>query len=181
MIKLRLALSAALCVGSVACQSIPGPKPKPAPKGSARGVSSADSLGVVRNVKTTAYTQSESDHIVYGAKSAVGSELKFGEVRSAAADWSVYPVGTEFKIEGDNHVYQVDDYGSALVGTGTIDLYRPSRASMNEWGARHVNIQVLKWGSVARSLSIMKPREKKAPHIRQMISEIESGRGVPAS
>lgn len=183
MIKLRLALSAALCVGSVACQSTPGPQPKPknTPKGSSRGISSTDSLGVVRNVKTTAYTQSESDHIVYGAKSAVGSELKFGEVRSAAADWSVYPVGTEFKIEGDNHVYQVDDYGSALVGTGTIDLYRPSRASMNEWGARNVNIHVLKWGSVARSLSIMKPRENKAPHIRQMISEIESGGGVPAS
>jgi 3D (Asp-Asp-Asp) domain-containing protein len=114
---------------------------------------------------------------VYGAKSAVGSELKYGAVRSAAADWSVYPVGTEFKIEGEPYVYQVDDYGSALTGTKTIDLYRPSKTSMDNWGARHVNIQVLKWGSFARSLSIMKPRDRKKPHIHQMITAIETQHG----
>ncbi len=39
-------------------------------------------------VRTTAYCHTEADHIVYGAKSAVGTPLRFGTVRSAAADWS---------------------------------------------------------------------------------------------
>jgi 3D (Asp-Asp-Asp) domain-containing protein len=167
MMKLRLILLAALCAGSVACESSTSQRP--------RKISSIDSMGVIHDVKTTAYTHTESDHIAYGAKSAVGNTLKYGDVRSAAADWSVYPVGTEFKIEGEPFVYQVDDYGSALVGTKTIDLYRPSKASMNSWGARHVNIQVLKWGSFIESLAIMKPREGKKPHIHEMISAIERG------
>jgi len=172
MIKLRLILLAVLCAGCAACQSVS--------KVSPRKLTSMSAPGVIRHVKTTAYTQSESDHIVYGAKSAVGNTLKFGAVRSAAADWSVYPVGTQFKIEGEPSVYQVDDYGSALVGTQTIDLYRPSKASMNQWGARHVNIQVLKWGSFDQSLSIMKPREGIKPHIHQMVTAIEARR-PPAS
>ncbi|MBL9116521.1 MAG: 3D domain-containing protein [Verrucomicrobiaceae bacterium] len=125
----------------------------------------------IASVKTTAYTHSESDHIVYGAKSAVGTPLKYGNVNSAAADWSVYPVGTVFKIEGQPGVYQVDDYGSALVGTNTIDLYRPSKGSMNQWGSRKVNIQVLKWGSFRKSLSIMQPRQDNN-HIRRMVQRI---------
>ena len=67
---------------------------------------------------------------------------RYGNVRSAAADWSVYPVGTIFQIEGLPYVYQVDDYGSALVGTNTIDLYKPDKATMNAWGVRNVNIRV---------------------------------------
>ena len=126
----------------------------------------------IASVKTTAYTHSESDHIVYGAKSAVGTPLKYGNVNSAAADWSVYPVGTVFKIEGQPGVYQVDDYGSALVGTNTIDLYRPSKGSMNQWGSRKVNIQVIKWGSFRKSLSIMADRQKNG-HIRRMVDRIK--------
>jgi 3D (Asp-Asp-Asp) domain-containing protein len=129
----------------------------------------------IRNVKTTAYTESEDDHLVYGAKSAVGGRLKYGKVRSAAADWSVYPVGTVFQIEGDPHSYEVDDYGSALVGTGTIDIYKPSKAAMRDYGARHVNIKIIKWGSTAESLAIMKPREKVKPHVRAMIAKLEQG------
>jgi 3D (Asp-Asp-Asp) domain-containing protein len=173
MIKLRFILLAALCAGCAACQSVSNVP--------SRKLTSVHSGGIISNVKTTAYTQSESDHIVYGAKSAVGSTLKFGALRSAAADWSVYPVGTEFKIEGEPYVYQVDDYGSALVGTRTIDLYRPSKASMDQWGARQVNIKVLKWGSFDQSLSIMKPREGVKPHIHQMVSAIETRRPSPPS
>ena len=50
-------------------------------------------------VKTTAYTHLEADSLQYGTKNAYGTELKFSRnVRSAAADWSRYPVGTVFKI-----------------------------------------------------------------------------------
>lgn len=123
-------------------------------------------------VRTTAYTHSESDHIQYGARTAVGTPLKFGSVRSAAADWSVYPVGTIFQIEGSPYIYQVDDYGSALVGTNTIDIYQPSKAHMNAWGVRNVNIRVLRWGSKTKSLAIMKDRAK-YEHVRKMVHRIE--------
>jgi 3D (Asp-Asp-Asp) domain-containing protein len=126
----------------------------------------------ITSVRTTAYTHGEADHIVYGAKTAVGTQLKYGNVRSAAADWSVYPVGTIFQIEGLPYVYQVDDYGSALVGTNTIDLYKPDKATMKQWGVRKVNIRVIKWGSFSKSLSIMKPRTG-YEHIRRMIARIE--------
>lgn len=128
---------------------------------------------VIPAVRTTAYTHTESDHIVHGTRTAVGSDLKFGRVRSAAADWSVYPVGTVFQIEGAPYVYQVDDYGSALVGTNTIDLYKPDKSTMNEWGVRKVNIKVLKWGSFAQSLTIMKPRADRYDHVKKMVQRIE--------
>lgn len=99
--------------------------------------------------------------------------LKYGQLRSAAADWSVYPVGTVFQIEGDVSLYIVDDYGSALVGTRTIDLYKPSSYSMNLWGVRKVNIRIVKWGSFSKSLAILKPRQK-ASHVRAMVSRLES-------
>lgn len=126
------------------------------------------------NVRTTAYCHDESDHIVYGVKNALGTPLKFGAVRSAAADWSRYPVGTRFRITGQpDVVYEVDDYGSALVGTGTIDLYKPTQGQMNDWGVRHVDIEVIQWGSYQRSMDIMRDRTK-WPHVRRMVEDIET-------
>lgn len=127
---------------------------------------------VIPGVRTTAYTHTESDHIQHGTSTAVGSNLRFGKVRSAAADWSVYPVGTVFQIEGMPYVYQVDDYGSALVGSNTIDLYKPDKGTMDQWGVRKVNIRVLKWGSFSKSLAIMKPRAKHE-HVKKMVQRIE--------
>jgi len=125
-------------------------------------------------VRTTAYCHDEDDHIVYGTQNAVGSTLKFGNIRSAAADWSRYPVGTLFRIANQPDViYEVDDYGSALVGTGTIDIYKPSRSQMNDWGVRHVDIEVVKWGSYQRSMAIMKDRMR-WPHVRRMVEDIQS-------
>jgi 3D (Asp-Asp-Asp) domain-containing protein len=135
--------------------------------------SSISSKGTrITSVRTTAYTHSESDHIIYGARTAVGTPLKYGRVRSAAADWSVFPVGTIFQIEGTPHIYQVDDYGSALVGTNTIDIYQPSRSQMNAWGVKNVNIRVLKWGSFSKSVAIMKERQGYG-HVRNMVNRIQ--------
>lgn len=125
-------------------------------------------------VRTTAYSHDEADHLVYGSKTALGTPLKFGTVRSAAADWSRYPVGTRFRIAGQpDIVYEVDDYGSALVGTGTIDLYKPNQEMMDEWGVRHVDIEVLQWGSYARSMQIMRDRVR-WPHVRRMVEDIQA-------
>ncbi|MFN9025340.1 MAG: 3D domain-containing protein, partial [Akkermansiaceae bacterium] len=92
-----------------------------------------------RVVRTTAYTCSEADHIQYGSKNAAGTYLRYSDkVRSAAADWSFYPVGTVFRVKGLPQLYVIDDYGSALTGTGTIDMYHPTRSMMNQWGRRNV-------------------------------------------
>lgn len=124
-------------------------------------------------VRTTAYTHTESDHRQYGSLSALGTPLKYGLVRSAAADWSRYPVGTRFRIPGEpGVVYEVDDYGSALVGSDTIDLYKPTRGMMSQWGVRNVDIEVIQWGSFQRSLELMHERAQ-YPHVRRMMDAIE--------
>ena len=66
----------------------------------------------------------------------------------------------------------MDDYGWALSGTNTIDLYKPSRSAMNAWGVRRVTIENLQWGSVDRSLAVLRTRSK-YKHIRRMIDQIE--------
>lgn len=127
-----------------------------------------------RSVRTTAYTHDEADHLVYGNMSAVGKPLRFGSIRSAAADWSRYPLGTLFRIaDQPGVIYQVDDYGSALVGTDTIDLYKPSRTAMNDWGVRHVNIEVIKWGCYHSSMNLIKDRTR-YPHVRKMFDELQT-------
>ena len=125
-----------------------------------------------RVVRTTAYTCSEDDHICYGSKNATGTDLRYSDkVRSAAADWSFYPVGTVFRIKGMKQLYVVDDYGSALTGTGTIDMYQPTKAHMNQWGRRNVEVSVVQWGSFKRSAEILSGRTK-FDHCRQMLSNI---------
>ncbi|CAN5387566.1 hypothetical protein BH23VER1_BH23VER1_13760 [soil metagenome] len=124
-------------------------------------------------IRTTAYTHTEADSLQYGMKNAAGTNLKYGRVRSAAADWSVFPMGTVFKIKGEPYLYEVDDYGSALVGTSTIDLYKPNKGMMNQWGVRQVPIEIVRWGDKAKSLQVLKPRTK-ARHVRDMIRAIES-------
>ena len=92
-------------------------------------------------VRTTSYSCKENEKGgIYGNKSAVGTPLRYGAVRSAAADWSRFPMGTKFRIVGQPHLYIVDDYGSALVGTDTVDIYKPTLAMMREWGTRYVDI-----------------------------------------
>lgn len=125
-----------------------------------------------RVVRTTAYTCSEADHIKYGSMNATGTKLQFSDrVRSTAADWSFYPVGTVFRIKGMRQLFIVDDYGSALTGTGTIDIYKPSRSMMNQWGRRNVEITVVRWGSFKRSAEILSARTKHT-HCRQMLENI---------
>jgi len=126
-----------------------------------------------RVVRTTAYTNSENDHLIYGDKNATGTTLRYtNRVRSAAADWSFYPVGTTFRIKGLPYLYVVDDYGSALTGTGTIDIYKPTKDIMNLWGKRTVELTIVQWGSFPRSAELLKPRTSFS-HCRQMLSNIK--------
>ena len=127
-------------------------------------------------VRTTAYSHLQADSLPYGRKSAAGTDLKYGSrVRSAAADWSKYPLGTRFMIEGLPYEYVIDDYGSALCGTETIDIYKPNLSGIGHWGARNIPIKVLEWGSFEESRRILDSRKhvKHAHHVRHMLREIE--------
>lgn len=163
----------------VACESFPTAKP------SAKAVADAaskqkDRHGMpvyrysdrTRVVRTTAYTHTESDHLAYSNKNATGTPLQYGNrVRSAAADWSFYPVGTVFRIAGLPYLYVIDDYGSALTVSGTIDIYKPSKDLMKTWGRREVEITVVRWGSFDRSAQILATRDG-YPHCRKMLANI---------
>jgi len=65
---------------------------------------------------------------------------------SAASDWSRFPLGTRFRIVDTKEEFIIDDYGTALIGTSTIDLYKPTKLEMKRWGVRNVDIDILQWG-----------------------------------
>jgi 3D (Asp-Asp-Asp) domain-containing protein len=196
-----------------------------------------------QNVRTTAYTHTESDHLAYGNHNALGGRLhaasgairraeytpraiavngddpadyrrasysgpaleKFSlketkttklvktkhgtkrvtvtrkpQIGSAAADWSRWPAGTVFRLISTGQVYRVDDYGWALAGRNTIDLYMPSRSSMNSWGAREENIQILQWGDANESLGLLQGHQGYR-HIRRMVLELQGQDAAAAS
>jgi len=122
----------------------------------------------LQNVRTTAYSRGEDG----GRRNAVGANLAHGKCCSAASDWSRFPLGTRFRIVGTNEEYVIDDYGTALIGTNTIDLYRPSRLEMRRWGVRHVDIDIIEWGSEEKSLKVLTPRSKHRS-VQQMIVALQ--------
>ena len=164
-------LIAALLVGACTTTQTAQQPPKKATKGaaSAAGLATKPQKEVTKSakqrmyVRTTAYHHSEPG----GRVTACGGYLK--PTHSAAADWSWLPAGTKFRIVETGEDYVVEDYGSALVGKYTIDLYKSTRKEMNRWGVRYVNIEIIEMGSYKVSLAVLKPRQKYW-HVRQMVA-----------
>jgi 3D (Asp-Asp-Asp) domain-containing protein len=207
-----------------------------------------------QNVRTTAYTHTESDHTQYGSRNALGGELhaagpaihraenvkragtisdsddvdvinisntdaklqpfsmqekkatrvtttttttrvtkttptrgakrsvtasKPPKIGSAAADWSRWPMGTTFRLLSTGQMYRVEDYGWALSGRNTIDLYMSNRRDMNTWGARQEPIQILHWGDPQQSLQFLQSHTD-YKHIKRMVLELQ-GRNEEAA
>jgi 3D (Asp-Asp-Asp) domain-containing protein len=93
-------------------------------------------------------------------------------IGSAAADWSRWPAGTTFRLLSTGQMYRVDDYGWALSGRNTIDLYMANQREMNSWGAREETIQVLQWGDPQESLQFLQSHQN-YKHIKRMVLELE--------
>jgi hypothetical protein len=91
---------------------------------------------------------------------------------SAAADWSRWPAGTIFRVISTGQLYRVEDYGWALAGRNTIDLYMATPRDMNGWGVRSELIQVVQWGNSGESLRRLAPHTK-FRHIKRMVLELE--------
>jgi 3D (Asp-Asp-Asp) domain-containing protein len=163
MKKTALALTSALLSLLAAGHANTTPAPAEVP-----AILSADRL----KVRTTAYTATEPNG--GGRFSAIGTRLRHGgEVYSAASDWSWLPLGTIFRMKETGRTYRIEDYGSALVGRKTIDLFMPSNARMHAWGMRHVNIEIIKMGCFQRSLDVLRPRQK-ARHVRKMVAALRT-------
>ncbi len=126
------------------------------------------------HVRTTAYTAREPG----GTRNAIGRLLSGNRVMSAASDWSRFPLGTRFRIVGTSEEYEIDDYGGALIGTNTIDLYKTSTLQMRRWGVRHVDIDILKWGSEEESLKMLAGRGRHA-HVRRMMAALNKKNTAP--
>ena len=107
----------------------------------------------------------------HGAKRAIAVTRR-PKIGSAAADWSRWPVGTTFRLLSTGQIYRVDDYGWALSGRNTIDLYMATRSAMNSWGARQEPIQILQWGDPQESLRFLTPHQN-YKHIRRMVLELQ--------
>lgn len=125
------------------------------------------------NIRVTAYHAKESDHLKYKNLNAIGTVLKKGW--SIAADWSRLPLGT--KIKFNNNIYEVCDFGSALIKPinqiPTVDLYVANNREMRNWGTRFFNdVEIVEWGSFERSAEILKHRLKYA-HCREMYNRIQ--------
>jgi 3D (Asp-Asp-Asp) domain-containing protein len=133
-------------------------------------------LGRMPNVRTTAYTRVEKG----GHRNALGKYLSGHHVMSAASDWSRFPLGTRFKIVSTREEFIIDDYGTALVGTSTIDLYKPTKLEMKRWGVRSVDIDILQWGSEEQSLKVLGPRAKHQT-ARRMIAGLQKKAPVSRS
>lgn len=100
---------------------------------------------------------------------AISRPLQLG---SAAADWSRWPAGTVFRLLSTGQSYRVEDYGWALSGRNTIDLYMANQRDMNSWGAREERIEILQWGDPEESLQFLR-RHQDYRHIKRMILELE--------
>ncbi len=127
---------------------------------------------------TTTTTRVTKTATVRGAKRAV-TVSKPPKIGSAAADWSRWPMGTTFRLLSTGQMYRVEDYGWALSGRNTIDLYMSNQRDMNTWGARQEPIQVLRWGDPQQSLQVLQSHTD-YKHIKRMVLELQ-GRNEEAA
>ena len=74
--------------------------------------------------------------------------------------------------------FVIDDYGTALVGTSTIDLFKPTRLEMKRWGVRHVDIDILQWGSDEQSIKILTPRTRHRTPRRMLLALVNKKKSV---
>jgi 3D (Asp-Asp-Asp) domain-containing protein len=142
-------------------------KPKPAVRKATRAAT------------TTTTTTTRTVKVMRGKRVVVRARPEPPKIGSAAADWSRWPMGTTFRLLSTGQIYRVEDYGWALAGRNTIDLYMATPAEMNAWGAREEPIQILKWGDSEESLRFLQ-RHQDYKHIRRMVLELQGNEEAAA-
>ena len=121
---------------------------------------------------TTTTTTTRFTKTTRGSVKRAVAVSKAPRIGSAAADWSRWPMGTTFRLLSTGQMYRVEDYGWALSGRNTIDLYMANQRDMNAWGARQEPIQILRWGDPQESLQFLRSHQD-YKHIKRMVLELE--------
>ena len=125
-----------------------------------------------RVTTTTTRVAKATPAITRGGKRAIAVAKSPPRIGSAAADWSRWPMGTTFRLLSTGQMYRVEDYGWALSGRNTIDLYMANQRDMNQWGARQEPIQILHWGDPRESLQFLQSHQD-YKHIKRMVLELQ--------
>jgi 3D (Asp-Asp-Asp) domain-containing protein len=126
----------------------------------------------MEETRTVTRTTTRVTKTTRGGKKITVTRTKPPKIGSAAADWSRWPAGTTFRLLSTGQIYRVDDYGWALSGRNTIDLYMATPREMSSWGARQEPIQILHWGDAQESLHFLQARQN-YPHVKRMVLELE--------
>jgi hypothetical protein len=120
---------------------------------------------LIRIVRTVGYSAN--------GKNEVGEFRRYDNtVRSAAADWSFYPVGTSFRINGLPYLYVVDDWVGEAVGCGSIYIFNPNPEIAEKWGTRNIKLTIVQWGSFTRGAELLSDSFKKNENARHMLDNI---------
>jgi 3D (Asp-Asp-Asp) domain-containing protein len=129
---------------------------------------------VPRAIPVASSRRNDYQPIAYISRSQpfLGDRLSDQIYGSAAADWARWPAGTIFRVVSTGQLYRVEDYGWALSGRNTIDLYMATPGDMNRWGVRRELIQIVQWGDARESLRRLASHQKYR-HIRRMVLELE--------
>jgi 3D (Asp-Asp-Asp) domain-containing protein len=133
----------------------------------------------MEDTRHAAHSSKRATKPTRGAKRAVAISRP-PQIGSAAADWSRWPAGTVFRLLSTGQNYRVEDYGWALAGRNTIDLYMANQREMSAWGARQETIEVLQWGDPQESLQFLR-RHQDYRHIKRMVLELEGREKEAAS
>ena len=127
------------------------------------------------SAKASAYSSGAADNAQWAGRTAIGTALRSGAITSCASDWSKFPLGTKFRVVETGKIYQVDDYGSAMVGKMKVDLFTPSTKAMDSWGVRNITMEILEWGDRKKSLALLLGRSaQRYSHIRKMIASLRA-------
>ena len=124
----------------------------------------------IEKVRTTAYTHGAAENGAHPSLNAIGTHLRSGALSSAAADWSRWPLGTRFRVVETGREFVIDDIGGAIVGTNTIDLFKPNSRAMRLWGVRDVTIEILEWGRPTRVYEV--PYRRKSRPTRKVVERL---------
>ena len=143
-------------------------------------VSPEDKQVTTVSVQATAYSSGPKCNGAWANLNAVGGSLKSGEVNSAAADWSRFPLGTKFRVKETGKLYMVDDYGSAMVGKDKVDLFMTNYRDVRRWGVKDVTLEIVEWGCHEESLTVLKPRWR-SRHVKVMIKQLEEKLSQPGT
>jgi hypothetical protein len=129
---------------------------------------------VPRAIPVASSRRNDYQPIAYVSRSQPFVSNRFSDqiYGSAAADWARWPAGTIFRVVSTGQLYRVEDYGWALSGRNTIDLYMATPGDMNRWGVRQEMIQIVQWGDAPESLRRLASHQKYR-HIRRMVLELE--------